>query len=587
MKVMPDFYHIQWKYTSEVITGGSSYRRTEAAVLSNKSYHCVIIACEVDQMSYVKNKYDIESGGNKSASKNAETKTSGETMRDAKSGDAKGFPVSVEAKDYVATQLINSSCRKKDSAVEVGVACDSLFIILIILGILILVIFLNMCRLERKSEQEIKGLPITSGETLSSSSNTPQQSPPQDNFNEEENVDDKSSPASPILKPVERIPSISVQKHIEPKITGILENEQKITGLLENAGQNKFSIAEEFAEWAKNKSDGESLLIIPEPRDDFWFIGDVHGCTSSIVRLISYIEMQAEPNRRQNVIFLGDLLDRGEDSWGVAAMVQKLMLLNSDPDFEKRWHFVFTKGNHDVGFSIKNGEFKSTVSPAESVNELNKWDISDADKMKLATAYVELVRISPCMGEIYDEKRENQTIVFCHGGVPHTDYQEELRSREFPDEHQHEIGSDNPPYHGKSLMQCVPSDMCEKISKDFIWLRLSTMPKKRPNRGNSGCEIGYEDVCDYCKLHQKLTGRRITHIIRGHDHETEGYKLNSYHEEHNPKAKYKEPCILTINAMEPDMSSSGIFRNRDLALAHWNWSMDSTLVLYTFPTRHL
>ena len=529
----------------------------------------------------VDTKHNDDFGDTGEVSANADAKASDETRHDVGSrGDGKAQDCIVTKETQSIAPAPQGSSIDRSNIASDPSACG----LLILLAILDIVIICFLLRME-KNINSIKNLLSESGGEPSALHDTSRQLSFQDNSKEEADMehesiskmdsDDEPSLPPVVQKPVKSLPGISVQMHLETKIMA----------LLENAGQNKFSIAEEFAEWAKNKPDGESLLIIPEVYDDFWFIGDVHGCSYSIEKLITYIEMQAKPNRRQNVIFLGDLLDRGEDSWGVAAMVQKLMLLNSDPDFEKRWRFVFTKGNHDVGFSIKNGEFKSTVSPAESVNELNKWDISDADKMKLATAYVELVRISPCMGEICDEKRGNQTIVFCHGGVPHVDLQEELISRAFSDEHQHEVEPGKLPYHRRTLMQCVPSDMREKISKDFIWLRLSAMPKKRPNRGNSGCEMGYEDVCDYCKLHQELTGRHITHIIRGHDHETEGYKLNSYHEELNPKAKYKEPCILTINAMEPDMSSSGIFRNRDLALAHW--SMDSALVFHLFPTRHL
>ena len=42
-------------------------------------------------------------------------------------------------------------------------------------------------------------------------------------------------------------------------------------------------------------------------------IGDVHGCNSLLIKLLTTIS----PQKNDTLIFLGDVIDRGEDSKGV------------------------------------------------------------------------------------------------------------------------------------------------------------------------------------------------------------------------------------------------------------------------------
>lgn len=66
-------------------------------------------------------------------------------------------------------------------------------------------------------------------------------------------------------------------------------------------------------------------------------IGDIHGCSLALRNLVARLPMDKENDR---LILLGDLFDRGPDSWGVYQIVQGLAR-----DFGDR--FVLLRGNHE------------------------------------------------------------------------------------------------------------------------------------------------------------------------------------------------------------------------------------------------
>ena len=66
-------------------------------------------------------------------------------------------------------------------------------------------------------------------------------------------------------------------------------------------------------------------------------ISDVHGCAASLLTLLKALALDPASDR---LIFLGDLFDRGPDSWKVFQHVKKLAEL-----FEER--FVLLRGNHE------------------------------------------------------------------------------------------------------------------------------------------------------------------------------------------------------------------------------------------------
>lgn len=65
-------------------------------------------------------------------------------------------------------------------------------------------------------------------------------------------------------------------------------------------------------------------------------IGDVHGCSAALNAMLKKVE----PGREDTLVMLGDLFDRGPDSFGVFETVQRL----ADEMGER---FVLLRGNHE------------------------------------------------------------------------------------------------------------------------------------------------------------------------------------------------------------------------------------------------
>ena len=86
-------------------------------------------------------------------------------------------------------------------------------------------------------------------------------------------------------------------------------------------------------------------------------VGDIHGRLDLLDRLLEEIEadIRSRPTRRNFIIFLGDLVDRGPDSAGV---VERLRTYR--PDFART---VFLSGNHEeVLLRLLAGEKKILAS---------------------------------------------------------------------------------------------------------------------------------------------------------------------------------------------------------------------------------
>lgn len=69
-------------------------------------------------------------------------------------------------------------------------------------------------------------------------------------------------------------------------------------------------------------------------------IGDIHGCAGLLDKLLDAIEMDARSAPAYQLIFLGDYIDRGPDSYAVIARL--IELKSAKPDT------IFLKGNHEA-----------------------------------------------------------------------------------------------------------------------------------------------------------------------------------------------------------------------------------------------
>ena len=65
-------------------------------------------------------------------------------------------------------------------------------------------------------------------------------------------------------------------------------------------------------------------------------IGDIHGCNNALVALLDKVN----PTGKDTLVLLGDLFDRGPDSWEVLQTVQELAETYGD-------RFVLLRGNHE------------------------------------------------------------------------------------------------------------------------------------------------------------------------------------------------------------------------------------------------
>lgn len=65
-------------------------------------------------------------------------------------------------------------------------------------------------------------------------------------------------------------------------------------------------------------------------------IGDIHGCNRALQRLLGKLA----PREEDTLILLGDLFDRGPESWEVLQTVKQLADMLSE-------HFVLLRGNHE------------------------------------------------------------------------------------------------------------------------------------------------------------------------------------------------------------------------------------------------
>ncbi len=310
-----------------------------------------------------------------------------------------------------------------------------------------------------------------------------------------------------------------------------------------------------------------SELLQAGKDDHFWFAGDIHGSLDAFLRLYAHVLSHAhqEESACQRLILLGDILDRGTQSLETLAILLHI-LTHGHP----RLKIMVIRGNHDAGIHPDGGRFDSIVSPAEFIEELDALlQSQDSEEQELGQlmgkAALRLAELSPVMAEItgLDPAHPERTLLCTHGGVPHTDLQAKLAKAE---ESKETSSGASTPY-----LDSLPDDLRESFALDYTWIRLvDKAPRKQPNRGNMGCQMGTKDVNAYRLQHWQRSGRAVSFIIRGHDHEQAGWALYSYDEQHNPaRGKFvQRNCgVLTINSMDPDQSSCGLFTKRDVALA--------------------
>lgn len=354
--------------------------------------------------------------------------------------------------------------------------------------------------------------------------------------------------------------------------SAILELEERYTDLAQVV-----AIAEQFQEWCAEQPDGGSVLLQAEEGVDYWFAGDLHAAFDVLLAVWALIRDRAQKSgRRGCLVLLGDVIDRGEEDIPCLAMIED-MLMRGGADGVS---VLYLRGNHDEALrQSPRGVFYSQVVPAETADNLNELRAEGPHGAAEAVgrAAMELSRVAPVVAELtgLGLPQGAATIMLTHGGLPHLDLQEYALTH----------ADEFPVKEGAPLFESVPEGERPKWSDDFLWNRLKPhVASCPPLRGMAGNRMGTQDVNSYRELHYQLTGRAVTCLVRGHDHEAEGWRLYSYDPVYNEVVSLdmQQNCtVLGINTMG-HAADNPYFGDALPSLVHWCYAAPA-ITLYRLP----
>lgn len=226
-------------------------------------------------------------------------------------------------------------------------------------------------------------------------------------------------------------------------------------------------------------------LLVPH----LWLVGDVHGNLSAFEAILAHINAQ-DPDRRDGIVLLGDLVDRGPHS--AACLSLLLALACARPGL-----VLLVPGNHEMGLALCNGHFRSSVLPCDFAQWLErKRDL--ADVRALGNACLHLAATGPHLlflpGGIWA----------AHGGFPFRDLWPGLKS-----------------------LRDMDSDRCRS---DCVWGRFRPDVERRlVNRHTLSAEYGAGDLTDWHEFLARQMQIPVHTFIRGHDHVPQGIDLQRVH----------------------------------------------------------
>lgn len=153
-----------------------------------------------------------------------------------------------------------------------------------------------------------------------------------------------------------------------------------------------------------------------------YVLGDIHGQTAFLDRALDLIERDGGPEAE--IVFLGDLVDRGPDSKGV---IEQLI---AGQTAGRNWHVI--KGNHDRMFNrfVRSGEQHDAriLSGLGWMNPrlggpmtLESYGIADAAEMPLSDAFQAAQAVVPEAHMSFVEGLplylERDGLLFVHAGI--------------------------------------------------------------------------------------------------------------------------------------------------------------------------
>jgi len=224
--------------------------------------------------------------------------------------------------------------------------------------------------------------------------------------------------------------------------------------------------------------------------ENCFYIGDVHG---DFLALHTLLVEASRSDPEAEIVFLGDLTDRGPHSFECLALILSAAK-------ERPGTITWIAGNHDLGITCNpdNGEYKADTQPSEFIDWLNG---GAADPAIRALAGEFMMKLPPLLPRAL---LKADGLLVTHGGFPLVDLHASLDG-----------------------INALYDDVC---LTDFTWTRLSRHKKKLPNRVHRGCSFGHTDLGAFCETVSGFFP--VRRMLRGHDHVQGGMAFHETYQTH-------------------------------------------------------
>ena len=162
------------------------------------------------------------------------------------------------------------------------------------------------------------------------------------------------------------------------------------------------------------------------PPGELWIAGDVHADLLTLANLFRFLDSRAAQGKPWSLVLLGDFIDRGGHDH--PTLLYLLDRIRRHPG-----QVALLLGNHDedLHWDEKTGRFRSTIEPAEYSEQLNalldKETAPDDPRIRLARLAERLFQRLPRAIFLPGGG------MLTHGGFPHTDRHEHLKTAPRPE----------------------------------------------------------------------------------------------------------------------------------------------------------
>jgi hypothetical protein len=201
-------------------------------------------------------------------------------------------------------------------------------------------------------------------------------------------------------------------ENINNNIDNAYDNQKKFYNNTQNNISSYFEINDNETNIDNLKKYNNNALILKlqlKKTDKIILIGDLHGSFHTFFRILCRLHRYDilnletfELNSNYKIIFLGDILDRGEYSLDIIYLIFKLMNINNTNEL----NVIYNRGNHETyNIFYTNGSSDEFIKKFGDVNNYNIFIMK----------YLKLLNILPSaiLLEI-----DNKFIWCCHGGFP-------------------------------------------------------------------------------------------------------------------------------------------------------------------------